>query len=292
MGKKSGFTIIEILLFLAIAGALVAGVIASTVAPISRQRYNTGVDVFVDFLEGIYSSVTSVQNVSGNGRSNIIVYGKLVTYGEPDDIEDGGGENHTFHVYDIVGDVYDSSNPLFSSTLSVIKDLHGCIYAPVITDAGDKNFCSTPKTAGTEIQFTNEDIFISNLSIENGYDGHIPASGAFMVIRSPSGGAINTYTTTGYEKSNQNFWRKDGGFATPSRALEDITIDAKNYFTNLITSHLNKIEDINFCLYSSDMHYATSSRRNVRIMAGANNSSGVRLIATDDLAEGSSICQN
>lgn len=288
MRHRTGFTIIEILLFLAIAGALVAGVIASTVAPISRQRYNTGVDLFADFLEGIYSSVTSVQNVYGAGRSDIVVYGKLVTYGEPNDIEDGAGS--LFHVYDIVGDNYDSSRFSFSDTLSAIKELKGCIYAPVVLSEGSSNFCGAADTT-TSIRFANESTFRSTLSVENGYNGHIPASGAFMVVRSPISGAISTYTTIGYDKTAENFWRADGGFSTPTQALTSTTMNTRKYLTNLIDTRMNHIEDINFCLYSEDMRYATGSRKNVRIVAGASNSSGVEVVATDD-PSGGSICRN
>lgn len=88
-----GFTIIETMLFLAIAGLIFAGLVAGTNGAIRRQRYKDSVQGFVDDLRDLYSLVENTQVLNydgtakcavgtdgtdgseGRGRSNCSVYG-------------------------------------------------------------------------------------------------------------------------------------------------------------------------------------------------------------------------
>lgn len=83
-----GFTIIETMLFLAIAGLIFAGLVAGTNGAIRRQRYKDSVQGFVDDLRDLYSLVENTQVLDypykvncggtaseGRGRSNCSVYG-------------------------------------------------------------------------------------------------------------------------------------------------------------------------------------------------------------------------
>ena len=96
MGSKAkkGFTIIEISLFLAIAGLIVAGVIVSTQGVLSRRRYEDSVQDITSQLRNIFASALNTQ-ITGNeklwsdcgtetttggrmtGRGNCVVYGVL-----------------------------------------------------------------------------------------------------------------------------------------------------------------------------------------------------------------------
>lgn len=60
--SRKGFTIIEVTLFLAITAALLAGILAGSVASIKRHRYNDSVNDFVEFLRRTYSEVINVEN--------------------------------------------------------------------------------------------------------------------------------------------------------------------------------------------------------------------------------------
>jgi len=107
-GVKSGFTILELVLVLAVTAALLVGLLAGTGTAIARQRYNDSVTSFRDFLQRQYSLVADVQNNSiqvncrrtgsiesgfaisaggpdtgGRGRSNCLVYGRLLEFNLP-----------------------------------------------------------------------------------------------------------------------------------------------------------------------------------------------------------------
>lgn len=60
--QQSGFTIIEVMLFLAITGLMLAGVMVAINGTINRQRYTEAVDSFHDYLQSQYALVSSVRN--------------------------------------------------------------------------------------------------------------------------------------------------------------------------------------------------------------------------------------
>ena len=58
---RAGFTIIEVMLFLAISGFLLVGILAGTGAGIARQRYNDSVQNVAQILREQYSAAINVQ---------------------------------------------------------------------------------------------------------------------------------------------------------------------------------------------------------------------------------------
>ncbi|MDO4781150.1 MAG: hypothetical protein Q4A34_02045 [Candidatus Saccharibacteria bacterium] len=57
-----GFTIIEVVLFLAISSGLLLLLFAGTSIALQRQQYQDAIQSFATFLQGQYSAVTSVEN--------------------------------------------------------------------------------------------------------------------------------------------------------------------------------------------------------------------------------------
>lgn len=60
--KHPGFTIIEVMLFLAITGLMLAGVMVAINGTVNRQRYVDAVDSFHNYLQSQYALVASVRN--------------------------------------------------------------------------------------------------------------------------------------------------------------------------------------------------------------------------------------
>ncbi|NLA42978.1 type II secretion system protein [Candidatus Saccharibacteria bacterium] len=60
--KQSGFTIIEVMLFLGITGALIAGLMIAASSNINSQRYRDTVEQLRSFIQGQYDKVYSLTN--------------------------------------------------------------------------------------------------------------------------------------------------------------------------------------------------------------------------------------
>ena len=65
--RTSGFTIIEVTLFLAVSGVLTVGLLAAASVSIQRQQYRDAVQSFAGYLRDEYARVISVENDRGMG---------------------------------------------------------------------------------------------------------------------------------------------------------------------------------------------------------------------------------
>lgn len=83
--RTSGFTIIEVVLFLAISGLMAIGLLAGTSMAIQRQQYRDAVQSFAGYLRDEYARVVSVENdgtakcgASVRGQSECFIVGRLI----------------------------------------------------------------------------------------------------------------------------------------------------------------------------------------------------------------------
>lgn len=100
MKQKHGFTIIEVILFLAISSALSALLMVGVGTAIARQQYNEATQSFSGFLKSEYSRVVNVENdreqgqtcpITGadagatkRGQSECVVVGRYIRSDGPD----------------------------------------------------------------------------------------------------------------------------------------------------------------------------------------------------------------
>lgn len=95
-GEKSGFTIIETMLYFAVTGVLAIGVLASAGYAINVQRYRDAASSLVTYLQAQYDETANVQNdrtndlectagniqvggdVTERGRSDCVILGKFI----------------------------------------------------------------------------------------------------------------------------------------------------------------------------------------------------------------------
>ena len=252
---RKGFTLIEIGLFLAITGLLVAGIMVSTNNSISQQRYNDTPQDFAEFLRGIYSKVSDPQGID-KGRSDQAIYGKLVTFGESVNL--GGGDNNRQEIftYDIIGDADGAISG--SDVLAALQTLNANV---VLKKDGDTTYTPAGYAEGYSLKWD------ATLQDTNGNDFY----GAIMVVRSPMSGTVYTYVMQ--KLSNQT--------VEVNKAVRNQT---GNPFNPLLAalSNFKNTEDVDFCISTSDDTLYGGKRRNVRLSAGARNSSSVEVIPLDD----------
>ncbi len=140
-GKKLGFTILEVVIVLAVSGLLFTVLIASTSSTIQRHRYEDSTQEAVDMFQQFYADVANTQintpdsnrcqgsatgGSSGPGRTSCVVYGKMIEFlnqydatGNPTAVV----RSTTVIGDDVIGSKSDPTNPAnTSNNLSTASD--------------------------------------------------------------------------------------------------------------------------------------------------------------------------
>jgi type II secretory pathway pseudopilin PulG len=183
--KHAGFTIIETMLFLAITGMLIAGLLVGVGTSLNIQRYHDSVTSLQSFIQSQYSAINNVQNDRDNswqcdasattsqsgssqnlGQSDCVVLGRYIV------INGGSTSVTTVNGYTAStatgnGDIADLKNnyTLGLSTVNVQTDslAWGTVIAWPVSGSGFK----LPST---------------------------PRSIAILIVRSPESGSVYTFT--------------------------------------------------------------------------------------------------
>lgn len=250
---RKGFTLIEVLLFLAISGVLMVGIIVGSTNAINQQRYSDSIQNFAEFLRGIYTDVSNPKGLSpgaNGGRSEKAIYGKLVTFGEKTDNPD-----QKIFTYNVVGNI--SDNRISGDVLKTLSELK----ADVIQK--DPISGLTTLYGGQGSYALNWDAKVQNANKD-------PFVGALLIVRSPSSGTVYTYTLSG-TTVEVNRTVKEKGASALSPLL--------NSFSNSAT--------LDFCIAPEGITLYNGKRQDVRIAPNAHNSSSIELI---DLDSSENIC--
>lgn len=185
---KSGFTIIEVMLFLAISGLLVASLLAGAGVNINRQRYKDAVDSLESTFQTQYSDLSNVQNLrEGNttcgtttsavprGQTNCVIYGKY--------LEIDGTSLYSTNV--IGADNVDTSS---NSIVQIFKN------ASLFLDSTTAETDSLQW--GTKIAWASTGVDSNNTS----FNRNISA----LFLRSPVDGTFYTFIDNSSDKNNIN----------------------------------------------------------------------------------------
>lgn len=182
---EGGFTLIEVILFLAIAGLMFSGVMIGVSGSINRQRYDDAVISLQDYLQGQYNLVDNVRNnrpedrpcsapggvaLNGSqarGSSECAVVGRFVS-------SDDGREITSKPVFAV------GSNYVTDSTEAALLNSLALEVAPLSLSSDDDNF---DVRWGTKI-YTNP----ASKDNSNRF--------SLLILRLPTNGLIRTYTST------------------------------------------------------------------------------------------------
>lgn len=246
--SKQGFTIIEVMLVLAITGLMLVGVIAGTYSSIATQRYNDSVRSFSEFLRQVFAEVISPQSLGEGNSDTEAVYGKVVVFGlnaEGDTTDENTAD--TVYTATLVGGTHPPRNESdFISELGYVdsKDPNKSVAAHL--------FCGDGAQAST----VDEYIPMWEAKINN--TDNKTMKGTLIIARSPSSGTVHTaFTNTAYNiKENCQ---------SASNSLQHDLNTNQSQFAQ---------EDLDFCIVS----YNSRIVRDIRLAADGHNSSDINLI--------------
>lgn len=258
---RRGFTLVEVSLFLAITAVIFVSIAVGTQNSIFQQRYNDAVQNFAEFLRSMYSQVTNVQS-EGHGRSEYAIYGKLVNFEED---ENGNNKITTYNVIgDVAEDDLDNGN-----VLDRLKKLN----ADVVLNKG----------VGEDIEYKPvgfvEDYrprWASQIQTTKGWDEKYEVfTGALLIVRHPSSGTVYTYSSNEPIKDVDGYIRGlNSGLSVENQLLTKIESDNES-------DKFSSANDVDFCVNPNGAEQSTL-RRDVRIVAGARNATGVEIISDDE----------
>jgi hypothetical protein len=262
--KRIGFTLVEIALFLAITALLFVGIMAGTGTSIAQQRYTDTVQNFTELLRSVYSEVSNPQSVS-DGRSNLAIYGKLISFGQKTGLDGkplADQLEQRIFIYDVVGSV-DAGGGNLEEVLGALG-----LNVAVVTEW--KNGKIEKMGPAGEIKSY---IPRWGASIEN-VDHNTLFNGSILVVRHPKSGTINTLV-----------WG-DGVIdvnAILNEANEKKKFGNEDPVNTMLTSKLSKFKtsEIDFCINPSGVGVKNNNRRDIRLVKNARNASGVELIDLD-----------
>ena len=206
--SRRGYTLVEVMLFLAITGLLFVGIALGVQNSMFQQRYNDSVQSFAEFLRSVYSQVSNVQNSTGNGRSDMAFYGKLVVFGEAKTLDGADNVDGEVYSYDVIGG---ADGGLSGKVLENLKNIGATIWSSNEVYAG--NVEAYKPRWQSRIQ-----------GIKNDGKDYV---GALLVVRNPQSGTIFTFKTDGILDINGN----NGSFKL-AEVLNDFTSGEVDYCVN------------------------------------------------------------
>lgn len=238
-----GFTLIEVSLFLAITAAVFVAIAVGTQNSIFQQRYNDAVQNFAEFLRTAYSQVSNVQS-EGTGRTDTAIYGKLVVFGEED-------RNNKIVSYNVIGKIGEAEG-------NNILDKLSSLGANILSSDGSP--------VGIVESYTPR--WASQIQTANGWDdGYKIFTGALLIVRHPSSGTIYTYAMSDNNNDDSNGLYEAIEYGSESNPLSGF----------LNADHFKKV-DVDFCVNPNGAD-RSNLRRDVRVVAGARNASGVEIVS-------------
>jgi len=181
--NKSGFTIIETMLFLGISGLLVVSILAGTGASISVQRYRDSVNTLLSTIQSQFSDVASVKSDRSSslrcGASGVVSGGSTEPIGQSDCV--------------ILGKYFTINNSNIESSL--IVGYYTGVLSPSSDIAELQNYKLSILAGSTEKSTLEWGAKIAYPKTGSGSKNPTtPRLISFLILRSPMSGAIYSFS--------------------------------------------------------------------------------------------------
>ena len=273
MGKHKGFTLIEIVLFLAVTAALFIGIAGGMQNAISRQRYDDVVQNFAEFLRSIYSEVSNPQSAGKGNSTQYAIYGKLIVFGEGYDINGAkitdSGVNPVF-IYDVVGKPAGSQDIGSGSASQLLYNLEANVVRQV---------------SSSKVALVYPEKYEPRWQMEILNTSNNRFTGSILVVRHPRSGTINTLVSSATIPVNQEVASannaNNGVNGTKRLLMRYFNVD-NNSDRSRYAGKLFEVKEVDFCVSPyKPGETGMIPQQNIRLLSNARNASSVEMIDTD-----------
>lgn len=297
--KRSGFTIIEVMLFLALSGFLLVGILMGTGSSIANQRYKDAVQDAVDALRNAYSFVSDTQvqlrdsssgvcggltstqydssNIrqaynSGRGRTQCVVYGAVVSInGDKIQTTTLIGEDYA----DAVKDKTNHDGLSAKSDLEILKELNANNLAVQCgKNAADCHVSVVDNPSTTSLKWGTS--FVDPADI----NGNVSTfQKTLLIFRSPRSGAIRTFVMNGLIMDGTepvDYTHYTGNtIAYAADVLDRVGVHGS------INADKFKQEEVKICVNNDGVETFAGHRRMIRIVKNSHSQTGIELVDMD-----------
>jgi hypothetical protein len=279
---RKGFTVIEVILFFAISGFLIVGLLIGMTSSIARQRYVDSVQDFADFLRGQYYAVSNPEHTltdtelsnlrvgngpfgtgfpgcnftAGRGQTRCSVFGRLIVIGED---PNNSGNVTTYMVLGIEREEYTSTDPLNRILTSY----------PLIPDVGLTDSYSMQWGAVASGTVISSPPATPSVYPPTPISTH---GASILIIRPPGSQTVRTFIL----ESGINVGAFVNSFHT---SYNDPTSLLSSYFDPTVGGLKFQERQLDICIGSSDDQ---GRQRSVRLLAGGSNPSAVEVVSETD----------
>ena len=309
---RRGFTIIEVMLFLALSGLLLVGILGGLGGNIARQRYSDAVEDIVNMFRDQYSFVADTQIstrarsddsscyglvTSDFGSEDAIDYFRIKAGNTPDSISYRGRTNCVVYgaVVTINEDYIETTELLGRDYQAVVRD-KGIQIPENTTDleilqnylsANNMSFhcsevtkrCFVRSADNTRIQSKKWGVKMQEIG--NKETGEIlPLRKTLLIFRSPRDGSIRTYVWDGVVEYGGNVVK----YSDINQENNGLGIENSNALDDYgINKHLSQftMKDLDICVDSGDGQTYNGARRMIKIQRGGRGQNAVELINLD-----------
>ncbi len=314
--RRPGFTIIEVMLFLAISGFLLVGILVGTGSSIANQRYKDAVQDTVDAIKNAYSFVSDTQIASRNGdgtQGNKGVCGALTASQITDGIDpkqnwnSGRGRTDcvvygaviaingdTIQTTTIIGEDYVDAirnnrieENSSDSDIVLLKKLNAnnvAVMCEKSQNSVDK--CSVQTAGNATTRKLKWDVILKTPKPVDGEATDLKKT--LLIFRSPRSGSIQTYVKDDliYYNGSADYNAIIGTGGIVSSNIEALKAAIYDVGVNkYLTDDNFKNTELKICVNSNGSASYSDHSRMIRVLKNAHSQTGIELVDMDSDSE-------
>lgn len=248
--SKAGFTIIEVMLVLAVTGIMLLGLIGSSYTTIARQRYSDALNSFGEYLSRIYSEVISPESSGKGSSADVAIIGKILVFGED---YDDDRDRRSVYSATLVG----TTNIARPSDQSFLEEL-------VSPESKVQIFCGNEDRATTVSSYTP--LWETELMGADQYKEE-PFKGTVIIARTPTSNTVHTVFARGKTYNLKDQCNPENKHANTA-FMDDLKEEGMSIYKN------DSANQVKICLKSHDSPIS----REIDLAIDGSNTSAVSIL--------------